>query len=106
MGTKLSQQDLELYRRIDEVLFYLWDPIGVSGTPEARDEYHAYLPVVFSMLKQNKEPNEVARYLTRIERERMGFDGGEKQDKRNLEIALLLEDHKLVILEKFSRTET
>jgi hypothetical protein len=37
-------KDKELYRRIDEVVHYLWDPIGVSDVPEARDEYHSYLP--------------------------------------------------------------
>ena len=32
----------ELERRIDEVLFYVWDPIGVSDTPAARGEYSSY----------------------------------------------------------------
>jgi hypothetical protein len=42
----LPHQD-ELYRRTDEVLHYIWDPIGVAGVPEARDEYDSYLPHAF-----------------------------------------------------------
>ena len=50
MGQKLPPDQMELYRRVDEVLHYLWDPIGVAGAPEARDEYYSYLPHVFSLL--------------------------------------------------------
>ncbi len=32
----------ELYQRIDEVLYYVWDPIGVSDEPCARAEYSSY----------------------------------------------------------------
>ena len=42
MGRGISSLDEELYRRVDEVLHYLWDPIGVAGIPEARDEYYGY----------------------------------------------------------------
>ncbi len=52
---KLSDRENELYQRVDEVLHYLWDPIGVSDVPGARDEYHSYVPQVFSLLKQRKE---------------------------------------------------
>ncbi|CAD6563044.1 hypothetical protein ACFQ3P_41525 [Paraburkholderia sabiae] len=50
MGYKLADDELELHRRVDEVLFYVWDPIGVANSPAARDEYYGYLPIVFSML--------------------------------------------------------
>jgi hypothetical protein len=53
MGKKLSPKDKERYKRTDEVLHYIWDPIGIAGAPEARYEYHSYLPHVFSLLKQN-----------------------------------------------------
>lgn len=43
MGHKLTDDGLELYRRVDEVLFYVWDPIGVANSPAARDEYYGYL---------------------------------------------------------------
>lgn len=103
MGQKLSPEDIEFYKRADEVLFYLWDPIGVSKTPEARDEYYGYLSVVFSMFKQGKSPEEVASYLTQVERDRMGLSGASKQEEGNLEIAMLLEEHRCFVLEKFKQ---
>ena len=55
MGKKLEPKDEELYRRVDEVLHYILDPIGVSGIPQARDEYYSYLPGVFQLVKHNAE---------------------------------------------------
>jgi len=94
MGQKLSPNDTELYRRVDEVLFYIWDPIGVAKMPAARDEYHSYLPAVFSLLKQNRSLKEVSDYLTKIEREMMGLSGDKKQGEANHAVAVLLEEHK------------
>lgn len=50
MGHKLPPDQMALYRRIDEILRNDWDPIGVSGIPEARDEYYDYLPIVFRLV--------------------------------------------------------
>ena len=50
----------DLYRRIGEVLHYVWDPIGVSGYPEARDEYDMYLPQVFSLAIRGASADETA----------------------------------------------
>ncbi len=74
MGKKLSPKDNELYRRCDEILHYLWDPIGVRGIPQTRDEYHAYSPVVFSLLKNRADERAIVDYLTKVERESMGLD--------------------------------
>jgi hypothetical protein len=32
---KGDSKEAELYQRLDEIIHYLWDPIGVSGVPEA-----------------------------------------------------------------------
>lgn len=64
---------MELYRRVDEVLRYLWDPIGVSGVPEARDEYHAYLPHVFSLLIHEADKSQIVDFLIKTETETMGL---------------------------------
>jgi len=74
MSRKLSPSEVKLYRRVDEVLHYKWDPIGVSGMPEARDEYHGYLPQVFGMLNESKGELEIAAYLVQVESDRMGLD--------------------------------
>jgi hypothetical protein len=69
-----------MYKRVDEVLHYIWDPIGVSTmSPIPRDEYHTYLPQVFGMVIDGKPEEEIAAYLLDIERDRMGLD------PRNLE---------------------
>ena len=73
MGKKLSPEQNELYKRVDEVLHYLWDPIGVAGATGARDEYHSYLPVVFSMLIKNCSKEEISEYLVKIESDTMGL---------------------------------
>lgn len=71
MGDKLGPKDLELYRAVDEVLHYVWDPIGVSGHPQARDEYYGYLPKVFGLVRDGAHPEEVAAHLGSITTDRM-----------------------------------
>lgn len=41
---------VDLYRKLDEVVHYVWDPIGVAGIPQARDEYYSYLPKVYDLV--------------------------------------------------------
>jgi hypothetical protein len=70
---KMDHKDEELYTRIDEVLHYIWDPIGVAGEPFARDEYKAYVPKVFSMIKANEESKLILGYLAGISNDNMGL---------------------------------
>jgi len=72
MGRRLSAADAEFYRRVDEVLHYLWDPCGVAGEPLARDEYGGYVGRVFSALKAGGGVEEIAEMLVGIEWEWMG----------------------------------
>ncbi len=44
-------KDAELYQRVEEVVHYLWDPIGVCNIPQARDEYHSYMTAIFSRVQ-------------------------------------------------------
>lgn len=73
MGEKLSPRELELYRRCDEVLHYVWDPIGVAGAPAARDEYHAYLPTVFAHVRDARDPDALVAYLLDLQEKSMGL---------------------------------
>ena len=61
------------YRRVDEVLHYLWDPLGVSDVPEARDEYNSYLPHVFSLVVRRASAQEIADFLDRTATHTMGL---------------------------------
>ena len=92
MGKKLSAPDLALYRAIDEVLHYVWDPIGVRGVPQARDEYHAYLPQVFGMLRDGADESKISAYLTSVTTERMGLFSRPDHDREVARVLLNWKD--------------
>lgn len=87
MGQKLPPQQMELYRRIDEILFYKWDPIGVSNMNWTRDEYEGYLPQIFKLALANSHPESIAVYLTAISTDNMGLSEAKQHD---LKIAKLI----------------
>jgi len=64
---------MELYRRVDEVLHYRWDPCQVSDVPQARDEYYGHLPQVFQLVRGGADASAIAEHWASIERERMGL---------------------------------
>jgi hypothetical protein len=98
MGQRLSPEDMALYRAIDEVLHYIWDPIGVFDAPEARDEYYDYLPVVFSKIKASEAAEVVSEYLHFIRTDRIGIPANPKADR---DAADLMLRWKLVLHEKY-----
>jgi hypothetical protein len=68
-----ARNQKELYRRVDEVMHYVWDPISVSDMPMARDEYESYVPQVVRLLNENANEEQIASYLNEIVTERMGL---------------------------------
>lgn len=84
----------ELMHRVDEVLFYIWDPIGVRDVPEARAEYRSYVPRILEMLQSDRAADDVADALDQITTEQMGL-GSDR--KHSLEIAAILKHHKTAI---------
>ena len=86
MGKKLTPFENELYQRTDEVMHFVWDPIGVAGIPQARDEYDAYLPRVFSMLLEQRAEDEIAAYLVDVEGRRMGLTPAPEKAARVAEV--------------------
>lgn len=89
MGKKLPADQLKLYQSLDELLFFDWDPIGVSAMEGGRDEYHSYLPVVFQLCLDHCKPEPIARYLSEVT-EHMGLEpdapGSQRIAKRALEL--------------------
>ncbi len=75
MGKKLNRKEIELYKFIDEILINEWDPIGVSGIPEARDEYYAYIPQIFKMAINGESAQIIAKLLIDIEMKDMALLG-------------------------------
>lgn len=63
------------YYFIRTALIQDWDPIGVGKFGEAQEEYDAYIPSIFEMLKSGKSENEVFEYLWVLETQYMGLSG-------------------------------
>ena len=82
MGEKLNPKEIELYRFIDEILFTEWDPIGVSDIPEARDEYHAFLPQVFKKVINGESAQNIAKLLRNIESKELALLGANTNCKK------------------------
>lgn len=96
MGNKLPPDQLAFYKRTDEILYYVWDPIGISDLPRCRDEYQNYLPQIFKLSMENDDPIPIAEYLNLIQVDRMGIAPNTSHD---LKIAQLLLDVKEEIIE-------
>ena len=92
-----QRYERELLTRINEVLHYLWDPIGVRGEPHARNEYDAYVPEIYSLIHGSASAEQIAAHLEKIETERMGL--GSKPELA-LAIAHTLLEWRAVLLEK------
>ena len=80
-----------LYRLCDEILLYCWDPIGVSGHPEARDEYRSYLPKVFQLVQAENAKEVITKYLISVERDSIGLAPNRE---RAQQIAEMLVNHR------------
>jgi hypothetical protein len=53
MNRQNDEMQSELEQRVSEVLFYVWDPIGVNGMPACRSEYDDYVPIITAYLMNN-----------------------------------------------------
>src|SRR3954451_22436586 len=64
-------------QELRELLFWRWDPIGVSGSfPNARDEYDAYAPRVAALLRGGASGEGIHPALDQVAVERMGLARG------------------------------
>ncbi|MGH7210690.1 MAG: hypothetical protein ACREF1_04430 [Acetobacteraceae bacterium] len=60
--------------KVRQVLMEAWDPIGVRGIAEARDEYDMYVDQVYVMLVyQRATRREIETYLHEIATHHMGL---------------------------------
>lgn len=89
MGIKLPPDQLALYKRIDEILYKDWDPIGVSDLNGPVDEYHGYLPQVFKRALYCEDPQELAEYLTWVTVDRMGMSPAREHDSKIASLILM-----------------
>jgi hypothetical protein len=86
----------ELQRRVDEVLYYVWDPIGVSDAPCARGEYDSYVPQVLKLVLENDKVKPISEYLADIVTTQMNSTPDRKRCDYAAELLL---EHKRAIKE-------
>lgn len=58
---------------IRHILFYDWDPIGISDQANIDDEYDSYIGPVYRMLIENRKEEELVKFLLQLERNAMGL---------------------------------
>lgn len=69
-----ATKDFLLYKKIDDILWFDWDPMGVNDTGP-RDEYQCYVPEIFGLVMSKAERQEIAKRLFKLETENMGMEG-------------------------------
>jgi hypothetical protein len=60
-------------RELRDLLMLWWDPIGVYGVPEARDEYDSYVGRVAELLRTGGSVADVGALLHDVVTDRMGI---------------------------------
>lgn len=71
----------------------MWDPLGVAGVPQARDEYEAYVPKVFQLVKATPDGRDVVDYLGRLRVTHMGVQADPTHDSNIVEVLLEWRGH-------------
>jgi hypothetical protein len=82
-----------VHNRVDEIMHYIWDPIGVAGKPGARDEYDSYVPHVVQMLFDGADVGKITNHLRAIESDAMGLSPFLGVEKRTIRAAEVLVAH-------------
>jgi hypothetical protein len=73
-GNLTAAKDFLLYKKIDDILWFDWDPIGINDIAP-RDEYQGYVPEIFGLVKVKADKQEIANRLYKLETENMGISG-------------------------------
>lgn len=69
-----AASDFLLYKKIDDILWFDWDPIGVNDIAP-RDEYQSYVPEIFVLVKAKADIQVIANRLYKLETDYMGMSG-------------------------------
>lgn len=72
-----TTDDRRLRDKINDILYYAWDPIGTMKHPSVllpRDEYECYVPSVLRLLKEGGHVQEISKLLHKIAKADMNID--------------------------------
>ncbi len=103
MSSSTDQFDTELLQRVDEVLYYHWDPLGVAREPVSRQEYAAFVPEVFSALLDDADEQRLMELLLLLESEFLGLGPRPSQARR---VAEMLVDWRSLLEQRFGGAST
>jgi hypothetical protein len=71
----------KLERCVSEILFYVWDPIGVNGMAACRDEYDGYVPLIVAYLRRNRNEFSLNAVMMHLVQNEIGY-GNYKAPRR------------------------
>jgi hypothetical protein len=73
---------------IREVLTREWDPICVSGVPEAQDEYDGYINEIYGLLIRREPRHKLVDFLWWAETQHMSLYGNRGRTERTADALL------------------
>ena len=74
MDVLTENKDLALYQRIDEILWFDWDPLGINDIAP-RDEYQSYVIDIIDLVISKAASQKIAEHLYKIETNNMAKGG-------------------------------
>jgi len=75
----MTEKQKILYKKIDELLWVNWDPIGVNDTDAARNEYQSYTPYIFKLRTEGADKVKLSNHLYQLETVNMGLPGNKNR---------------------------
>ncbi len=94
---EMASWEEELHTRVDEILFYLWDPLNLAHSTWVRDEFTRYVPEVVKTATSADSPEPVRELLTQLRCQRLGQDPDDARDHAIAELIYAL-SHNLFYL--------
>ena len=72
--TRIKMNTLGKWNAVRNILMKDWDPIGIKEFQECQDEYDAYIPKILEFISGENKRENLEKYLSWIEEERMGLE--------------------------------
>lgn len=83
MATVREARQIE--KLVSEVLYWVWDPIGINDSFDSRDEYDGYALQVVSLLHGDMQPAErqkkIEALLIALCQDHIGVGGGQSKSQ-------------------------
>jgi hypothetical protein len=83
----LSTKQKAFYKKVAEILWEKWDPIGVNdGDNEWNDEYDSYAPHIFRLAIEGNDAYRIAASLTSSTVQCIGLGADKEHDRKVAEL--------------------